>query len=278
MYQSFYNLTGRAFQLSVNPQFFYGSTIHKRAISYLRYGLMQGEGFIAITGPVGTGKSMLVQMLISELENDVIATQIGTTQLESSDMLRYIAASYHLTYEGLTKAALLKNLESFLINQTQRGRRVLLIVDEAQDLPSDSLEELRLLSNFQINGKALLQCFLLGQNELRQILALKSMEHLRQRIIAAYHLSPLGREETQGYIEHRLKHVGWHKDPVITSDAYQLIYKHTQGIPRRINIFCERLLLHAYTEELHTISEDTVQSVIEETSLESFTNDSRFSN
>lgn len=269
MYQNFYKLTGKPFQLSVDPRFFYGSTVHKRAMSYLRYGLMQGEGFIVITGPIGTGKTMLARTLVSELaDNNTIAAQVVTTQLEANDMLRIIAASYGLTHEGVAKATLLKTLESFLIARAREGKRVLLLVDEAQNLPPDAIEELRMLSNFQVGERALLQCFLLGQEEFRQILALESMEQLRQRIIAAYHLNTLDREETQGYIEHRLKLVGWDADPLITDEAYNGIYAYTGGLPRRINSLCDRLLLYSYVEEKHTIDEQVVDAVTQEMDLE----------
>ncbi|ADE16331.1 secretion ATPase, PEP-CTERM locus subfamily [Nitrosococcus halophilus Nc 4] len=269
MYQKFYKLTGKPFQLSADPCFFYGSTVHKRALSYLRYGLMQGEGFIVITGPIGAGKTMLARTLVSELaDNNTIAAQVVTTQLEANDMLRIIAASYGLTHEGVAKATLLKAIESFLITRAREGKRVLLLVDEAQNLPPDSIEELRMLSNFQVGERALLQCFLLGQEEFRQILALEDMEQLRQRIIAAYHLTPLDKDETQGYIEHRLNLVGWEDDPLITDEAYDAIYNHTGGLPRRINSLCDRLLLYSYVEERHTIDEQEVSVVTKEMDLE----------
>ncbi|MGR6034149.1 MAG: XrtA/PEP-CTERM system-associated ATPase [Candidatus Nitrosoglobus sp.] len=271
MYQKFYNLTGKPFQLSADPRFFYGSTVHKRAMSYLRYGLMQGEGFIVITGAVGAGKTMLARTLVSELaDNNTVAAQVVTTQLEANDMLRIVAASYGLTHEGVAKASLLKAIESFLIARAREGKRVLLLVDEAQNLPPDSLEELRMLSNFQVGERALLQCFLLGQDEFRQTLALENMEQLRQRIIVAYHLNPLEKDETRGYIEHRLKLVGWETDPVITDEAYEVIYEHTEGLPRRINALCDRVLLCTYVEESHIVDQQAVSSVIKEMNLEGF--------
>ncbi|BAW80955.1 secretion ATPase [Candidatus Nitrosoglobus terrae] len=271
MYQKFYKMTGKPFQLSADPRFFYGSTVHKRAMSYLRYGLMQGEGFIVITGSVGAGKTMLARTLVSELaDNSTVVAQVVTTQLEANDMLRIVAASYGLAQEGVTKATLLKAIESFLISKAREGKRVLLLVDEAQNLPPDSLEELRMLSNFQVRERALLQCFLLGQDEFRQTLALENMEQLRQRIIVAYHLNPLGKDETRGYIEHRLKLVGWDSDPMITDKAYEAIYGYTEGLPRRINTFCDRVLLCTYVEESHVVDQQTINAVIKEMNSEDF--------
>lgn len=271
MYQKFYKLTGKPFQLSVDPRFFYGSTVHKRAMSYLRYGLMQGEGFIVITGAVGAGKTMLARTLVSELaDNNTIVAQVVTTQLEANDMLRIVAASYGLTHEGVAKASLLKAIESFLVARAREGKRVLLLIDEAQNLPPDSLEELRMLSNFQAGERALLQCFLLGQEEFRQTLALEDIEQLRQRVTVAYHLNPLNREETQGYIEHRLKLVGWNSDPDIDDEAYGAIYEHTGGLPRRINILCDRVLLYSYVEESHIINKQIINMVIKEMDVEGF--------
>lgn len=262
MYKSFYNLTDKPFQLSTDPGFFFGSRGHKRALSYLQYGITQGEGFIVITGDIGTGKTMLVQTLFSELDKEnIVAAQIVTTQLEADDTLRVAAAAFGLAHEGLSKASLLKNLETFLIARTREGKRVLLVVDEAQNLPIQSLEELRMLSNFQTGGRALLQSFLLGQQQFRRTLQSDKLEQLRQRVIAAYHLTPIDRDEIQGYIEHRLKQAGWKGDPVFTDAAYDAIHLNTDGVPRRINTLCDRLMLYGYLEEQHEFTEQTVNIV-----------------
>lgn len=265
MYESYYQLSARPFQLSPDPRFFFGSRGHKRAKAYLQYGLHQGEGFIIITGDVGTGKTTLVRTLFAELTNqNVVAAQLVTTQLEAEDMLRMVAASFGLAHETANKATLLKNLETFFAARAREGKRVLLIVDEAQNLPPRSLEELRMLSNFQIAGRPLLQCFLLGQEEFRKTLASDGLEQLRQRVIAAYHLTPLSPEETKAYIEHRLRLVGWNNNPTFTDDAYEAIHKFTGGTPRRINTLCDRLLLFGSLEDLRQISEEAVTTVTDE--------------
>lgn len=270
MYESFYKLSAKPFQLSPDPRFFFGSQGHKRAMSYLRYGLSQGEGFIIITGGVGTGKTTLVRALFEDLaKENVIAAQLVTTHLEADDTLRMVAASYGLAHEGASKAAILKNLETFLLARAREGKRVLLVIDEAQNLPVGSLEELRMLSNFQSGGRALLQSFLLGQEEFKATLQSDGLEQLRQRVIAAYHLEPLVAEESRDYIEHRLKLVGWSGDPEFTPAAYGEIHAYTQGVPRKINTFCDRLMLFGYLEELHTLDVAQVREVIAELQQES---------
>lgn len=269
MYEEFYNLSGKPFQLSPDARFFYSSAGHNRAMAYLRYGLRQGEGFIVITGGIGTGKTMLVSNLFNELNDDnVVAAQLVSTQIDDDEVLRMISASFGLAHDGLSKAALLRNLEAFLRARQAEGRRVLLVVDEAQNLPHRTLEELRMLSNYQQDGKALLQSFLLGQPELKRTLQRNDMEQVRQRIIAGYHLRPLTREELQAYVEHRLEVVGWANDPVLTEAAFDVIYESTGGVPRRINTLCDRLFLFGALEELHAIEGENVQAVVEEMSDE----------
>jgi len=246
-------------------------------MSYLRYGLTQGEGFIVITGDIGTGKTMLVNTLFDDLSKEnVVAAQLVTTQLEADDTLRMVAASFGLAHEGLDKATILKNLETFMTSRMRQGKRVLLLVDEAQNLPPRSLEELRMLSNFQLGGRVLFQSFLLGQAEFRNTMQAKGLEQLRQRVIAAYHLEPLDEEQTRGYIEHRMRTVGWKDDPTFTNAAYSAIYKYTAGIPRRINTLCDRLLLFGALEEIHEFDADKVATVVQE--LKNETSDTDFEN
>lgn len=270
MYEAFYQLKARPFQLSPDPRFFYGSPSHKRAMSYLRYGLTQGEGFIVITGEIGTGKTMLVRTLFADLaKENVVAAQLVTTQLEADDTLRMVAASFGLAHEGLEKATILKNLETFMMARAREGKRVLLLVDEAQNLPPRSLEELRMLSNFQLGGRVLFQSFLLGQAEFRNTLQSKSLEQLRQRVIAAYHLEPLDPAQTRAYIEHRLNTVGWKGDPKFADESYAVIHQHSGGIPRRINTLCDRLMLFGCLEEIHDFPAERVNTVIAELQNES---------
>jgi putative secretion ATPase (PEP-CTERM system associated) len=265
MYDDFYKLDGKPFQLTPDHKFFFNSKGHNRAMAYLRYGLEQGEGFIVITGGIGTGKTTLVRNLFDELSNmNVMAAQLVTTQVDPDDMLRMVCASFGLAHEGLNKATLLHNLEAIARARHAEGKQMLLVVDEAQNLPPRSVEELRMLSNFQVNNKALVQTFLLGQEEFKRTLQSPGMEQVRQRIIASYHLDPLSAEETEKYILHRLQLVGWTEDPSFGEGVFPMIYEFTGGVPRRINAMCDRMMLYGCLEELHTLEKDAVLSVIQE--------------
>lgn len=266
MYESYYKLSGKPFQLAPDPFFFFGSSTHKRALAYLKYGLSQGEGFIVVTGDVGTGKSTLVRTLFGSLDgkDDVVAAEISNTQVDSTDILRLVAATFGLAHKENSKTSLLKNLESFFIARSNEGKRCMLVVDEAQNLPFETLEELRMLSNLYYNGKTLLQIFLLGQSEFREHLRDPSLEQVRQRVTASYHLAHLDVEETQAYIEHRLRKVEWNESPSFTAESFKLIYDFTGGVPRKINTTCDRLLLFGFLEEKSRIDGEVVKTVTAE--------------
>jgi len=262
MYESFYGLTGKPFQLNPDPAFFFGSRGHKRAYAYLQYGLYQSEGFIVITGEIGAGKTTIVRSLLEHLESDkVVAAQLVSTQLDADDLLRAVGLAYGLPVRTVTKAILLGSLEAFLCKLAMEDKRALLIVDEAQNLTRSAIEELRMLSNFQFGDKALLQSFLVGQPELRAMMQSPHMQQLRQRIIASYHLGPLDKDETQTYVEHRLKHVGWADDPQFEPGCFEQIHELSGGIPRRINTLCDRLLLAGFLAERHKLDVGDVAAI-----------------
>jgi putative secretion ATPase (PEP-CTERM system associated) len=262
MYEQFYGLSAKPFQLRPDPNFFFGSKGHKRAASYLEYGLSQEEGFIVITGEIGAGKTTLLRNLFCKLPSkNIVAAQIVNTRLDSDDTLRMVAAAFGLPYEDASKTTLLTRLEQFLRECDQQGKRALLLVDEAQNLPPSAVEELRMLSNFQTADKCLLQTFLLGQPEFRKTLLGEGMKQLQQRVIATYHLGPMDVHETRSYIEHRLHTAGWRGDPSFSKEAFVAIYDFTGGIPRKINTLCDRLLLMGYLEEIHSFGKSEVSMV-----------------
>jgi general secretion pathway protein A len=264
MYADYYHLRTMPFQLTPDCQFLFESAEHKRAISHLIYGLTQGEGFIVITGEIGAGKTMLVERLWSEIDQrKFVAVRILTTQISGDDLLKMAASGFGLSVEA-DKATLLRRLEHFFAETQAAGKRCLLIVDEAQNLPASALEELRMLSNFVVGGQAPFQCFLLGQPQFRQMLSDPGLEQLQQRVLASYHLGPMIEAETREYVEHRMKTAGWSGDPSFEDAAFGAIHRHSSGIPRRINSLCSRVLLAGYLDEAHCMTEVIVDSVAEE--------------
>ena len=263
MYEEFYGLSANPFRLTPDRKFWFGSEGHRKAMSYLKYGLYQGEGFIVVTGDVGTGKSTLVSQLFSELDgNDIVAAQIGTTQIDADDAIRLICNAFELDVESRDKADLISAFEEFLIDQNQMGKRVLLVIDEAQNLPIRTLEELRMLSNFNVGGQPLFQSFLIGQPQFLQTVAHRDLTQLQQRIIASYKLESMSRQETEDYIEHRLTAVGWNGTPSFEAEAHDAIFAETKGVPRLINTLANRIMLFASLEESEVVTGDMVETVI----------------
>jgi general secretion pathway protein A len=264
MYNDHYGLTGRPFQLTPDPRFYFDSATHRKAMAYLGYGLAQGEGFIVVTGEIGSGKTTLVGHLMANVDPArVNAVKIVSTQIEGDDMLRLVAASFGLATENVEKGQLLDRIERFITDRARTGQRTLLIVDESQNLPISSLEELRMLSNFQARDQAMLQIFLLGQPEFRDRLKdSDQLEQLRQRVIASHHLTTMEPSEVGAYIEHRMKLVGWQGMPRFDPAAYAMIYEQTGGMPRRINNLMTRVLLMGALERSPVVDQRLIAAVI----------------
>lgn len=262
MFTKFYNLRAEPFLLTPDERFYFESSVHAQAMAHLTYGLTRGEGFIIITGDVGAGKTTLVKRLIATIDaKRIIAAHVVTTLLSGHDLLHMVAAAFGLENLPQDKSRLLLRLQGFFNETHQQGRRALLIVDEAQNLSETALEELRMLSNFQVDNAAPFQSFLVGQPQFRRVIASKSLEQLRQRVIASYHLGPLSSSECAQYLMHRLAQVGWTGDPKFEASAMGALYRHSGGIPRRINTLGSRLMILGFLDELHTFTAEDVNRV-----------------
>lgn len=260
MYDKFYRFSSIPFLLTPDSRFFFGSSGHSRAMAHLVYGLSQEEGFIVITGEVGAGKTTLVEQLCAQLDQRAyVIARIVTTRVSGDDLLRLVMTNFGMgETQGLDKATLLHRFETMARDQRRMGR-CLLVVDEAQNLSIAALEELRMLSNITVRGRASVQTILLGQPQFRRVLANPDLEQLRQRVLASYHLGPLTDAETRAYIEHRLKTVGWSDDPHWEDAAFAQVFTETEGIPRRINALCSRVLLFGALDERHVVTRPMVE-------------------
>lgn len=265
IYKTRYRLKDHPFRLGPDHRFSLDHPSYANAKAYLEYAISQGEGFIAITGEPGTGKTTLIHGLLAGLDKKHIQVATLTcAQLDPRSLIEMVLTSFGLQRNEGSKASLLAELETFLVKQSRSGRHAVLIVDEAQGMSPESLEELRLLSNLQHDNRLLMQVFLVGQDHLLDMIHAPGMEHLQQRLIAASHLEPLDLEETVSYIEYRLCHVGWQGDPAITEDALRLVHKFSGGVPRRINLICHRLFLYGGLEQKHELAGEDARHVIEE--------------
>ena len=265
MFTEHFNFSAQPFQLTPDHRFLFESDEHSRAIAHLKYGLQQNEGFIVVTGEVGAGKTTIIGHLRESLDrHKYVSTTIVSTNLKSEEILRMIAAGLNLSPKAQDKASIILEIESFLHDCVRRNKRCLIFVDEAQNLSMDAIEELRMLSNIHVSGIAPVQLFLLGQPQFRTILSSPDLQQLRQRVIASYHLGPLNDQDTKKYILHRLKRVGWQDRPSFTDSSFDLIYKYTEGVPRRINTLCSRILLYCYLEELDAIDSEVIETVAQD--------------
>jgi general secretion pathway protein A len=262
MFTDHYRLTGQPFQLTPDARFWFDSRTHKKAMAYLGYGLAQGEGFITVTGEIGAGKSTLVAHVMANIDRARLnAISLVSTQVEGDDMLRLVAQGLGVATGQVEKARLLDAVEQRLEAELRAGKRTLLIVDEAQNLPVSALEELRMLSNFQIGGRALLQIVLLGQPEFRDKLAAPGLEQLRQRVIATHHLEAMDADEVAAYVRHRLTRVDWQGNPDFEPGAFEAVHRVTGGIPRKVNQLMQRVLLAAALENAELVTAATVAAV-----------------
>ena len=263
MFEQFYGLASRPFQLTPDPDFYFESATHRKALSYLGYGLAQGEGFIVITGEVGAGKSTLVAHLTQRIDAEQLTlAQIVTSRLDGEELVHLAARAFGLEVDGHDKATALGQIERFLQDEAREGRRCLLVVDESQNLSIEAIEELRMLSNFQLGSHPLLQILLLGQPEFRDLLdSSDALEQLRQRVIARHHLDAMGVDEIEPYVTHRLECAGWGGDPSFEAGTFEAVHEATGSIPRKVNQLMTRVLLLGAVEQKHAIGADMVRTV-----------------
>ena len=265
MYESFFGLNTDPFRLSADHRFCFNHPSYIRAKGSVQYALYRAEGFVMITGRPGTGKTTLASDLVASLSpKKYVIGHLVSSQLEGSDLLRMAAYALGLGVQEQQKAHLLMHLMRFLAEKHQAGMQSVLIIDEAQGLAPSALQELRRLSDLQHENHPLVQILLLGQEGLRETVRTPEMEPIHQRLVAAWHLEPLGPEDTLNYVRHRLEQAGWGGDPAFAPGVLPIVYHFSGGIPRRINLICSRLMLSAFLAESHTVTVEDAQAVIQE--------------
>jgi putative secretion ATPase (PEP-CTERM system associated) len=264
MYERFYDLRERPFALSPDPDYLYPSRVHREALDYLRYGLESHAGFVVITGEIGSGKTTLLQTLLRGLDNQTTVGRIVNTMLEPRELIETIMIDFGLDPAGKSKPLLLRDLAQYLVDQRLAGRMVLLVIDEAQNLSLAALEELRMLSNLETEKSKLVQIVLVGQPNLRDKLAAPELEQLRQRITVSYHLQPLDAEETESYINHRLRRAALGAPLEFPRAVTSVIHARSRGVPRIINVICDATLVFGYAEERRQIDLSLMDDVLAE--------------
>jgi general secretion pathway protein A len=262
MYENFYKLAAKPFNVTPDPRFLFLSESHKEALANLLYGVQERKGFILLTGEVGTGKTTLLHTLLGRLEEDTKTAFIFNTRLGPRDFFRYMFEEFGITSDQKTKSECLIALNHFLIDRLRKQKNTVLIVDEAQNLSPVILEEIRLLSNLETSTEKLIQIVLVGQPELGEKLSLPELRQLRQRISVRYHIRPLSREETRAYVVERLRIAGNPYDRIFDDDALDVVYRVSEGIPRLINLVCDSALLTGFARGKKTINAELIGDAI----------------
>ena len=271
MYEEFYRLKAEPFRLSPDHKFCFGHKGFQKARAYMAYAFMRAEGFVMITGAPGTGKTTLIDDLLAGIEeSDFSIGRLVSAQVEADDILRLVAGEFGISASRTDKSEILRLLADQFMRNFKLGRRSLLIVDEAQGLSLSALEELRLLTNMRVGGQPMLQIFLVGQEELRDMVTSPELEQLNQRMIAAYHMEPLKPDEFVAYVLHRLTVAGWKGNPRFKPEIFPELFRFSNGLPRRINHICSRLLLHGFLEEKRKLDADDMEIVIKELRAEHY--------
>lgn len=261
MYESFYGFTEKPFSLLPDAGFLYLSKKHRMALTLLEYGLMNQAGFTAITGQIGTGKTTLIRHLLGTMEQAHRVGLISNTHRSFGELLQWILMAFSLPHAGKSKVEMYQDFMDFIIEQYAQGRRTVLIVDEAQNMAAETLEELRMLSNVNADKNQVLQVILVGQKELRETLRRPDLIQFAQRIAVDYHLDPLQAQETPEYIRHRVSVAGGAAE-LFSDAASELIHAASGGVPRLINLLCDTALVYGFAEQCEHIEAELVQDVI----------------
>jgi general secretion pathway protein A len=265
VYETAFGLTRNPFLLTPDPDLLLQTPGHRRALAYLEYGLYRREGFVVLTGEIGAGKTTLVRTLLATLDpEEIVAVNLVSSQIDGADLLHYLARALEAEGGSDRKSSALASIEARLYELHDLGQRVLLVIDEAQNLSRHAIEELRMLSNFQVGAESLLQIFLVGQPDLRDLMLSRELDQLRQRVVASCHLGALSEEETAQYVRHRLELSGWDGRPSFDDGVLPRVHEFTGGIPRRINLLCDRLLLDCHLSGRTSIELQATETVIDE--------------
>jgi general secretion pathway protein A len=258
MYTAFYGLREKPFSLTPDPRFLFLAASHREALAHTLYGIDQGEGFISVTGEVGTGKTTLCRTLVQRLGPDTEVAYVFNPVLPGDELLRAISLEFGLPIAGHSRRDLNEQLNGFLLEMNRAGRNVLLIIDEAQNLSVETLEEIRLLSNLETSRSKLIQILLFGQPELDEKLDSRELRQLRQRIGVRWALGPMSRSETREYVRHRLRIAAGSDADLFTDRALREVYRRTRGVPRLVNLLCDRSLLAGYAASSNRVGADVV--------------------
>ena len=265
MYLEHFGLREFPFNLTADPSFLYLSKRHQAAFAHLLYGIRERKGFIEITGDIGTGKTTLCRALLRSLNHDATKTAlILNSNMSTLELLQAIVTDLGVQVPAKSRLAIINRLNQFLLEEFAQGHNTIVIIDEAQNLSAGQLEQIRLLSNLETEKAKLLQLILVGQPQLRDKLQREELSQLRQRIAVRYHMLPLEREELPTYIQHRLRVAGYAGEPPFTEEAHEALYTYTQGVPRLINVLCDKIFLACFAFQTKTVNREMIERGIEE--------------
>ena len=270
MYEKFFGLNEKPFQILSDPAYLFMSKAHESAYTHLEYGILENKGFVVITGEIGSGKTTLINFLLEKIEGNINTALINNTLVKPDNLLKMLCQDFEIETRGLDATELMTAFYEFLVEQYTLKKRVILIIDEAQNLSLDALEQIRMLSNFELDKQHLFQVILVGQPELRYKLQQKALEQLAQRVSVHYHISGLDSEEVEAYIKYRLKIAGAKSQDIFLEDALAAIYSYSHGIPRLINILCDTAMVYGFADGLTKIDGEIITSVIREREVGGF--------